>query len=552
MLAEIDQAAVDTTEIIVTVYDKFYNAIGECGDYSSLACSFPRNQVEAGKLEIPKSSPNAAVMLTVSDSNTVPITIEIGNLLWSGRVKIAHDNFNENDKADFIECELEGDYAWLMKILAWPDFLTPLAVQFPPRGVAIGPAISCLKFLAGTQAFRLQSGLWDIVNQISSLDLDWRTWFGTALMQDPAGPDGVFDLSDVMRMLRTPLYVVPTDPLTDTSEFISINWRMDKLGTLFEQTLKDNGLYAVVKLWRLGDPQPSDDPVLKAFPLTSATLVLDIYDRMGVIGPTGTFLDGILRTTVDLEGSVFGDVLSPFLNPDGQYAPEGWNIAPAIGVDFVAPWTIFNADNPQSGIKGRLSHHYPEAWRVIIGGHSPKWLDDLINATMSYLLDMVLIVVGLTGIPSNLFDGLFNDVALAFQLADNYDRRVAMGPYGYPEVFVATTTAPYNIDAIFALIREQWNTRGYIAGQVTFRQGEPYEVGRDIFPGALVSIIRDGKIYTDYVDNITITDTRTERAEVWVQVGDGTQQEAPIVKVQRKITSYEEAFNILTLATGSQ
>lgn len=546
MAAEIEDAAVSDTKIVVTIYDKFYRPIAESGDYLSLACSFPRNQVESGKLELKRSDPLAEVALSCHE-NTVPVTIELGHLMWSGRVKVAHDNFNMPEKGDYVECELEGDYAWLLKILAWPNFLLPIQVQFPPRGVAIGPAISCLKFVLATQAFRLQSGLWDLINNLGSLNFDWRSWFGTFLMQD-VGDDGP-GLDDVFRMLRTPVYVVPTNPLTDTSPFISINWRMDKVGTVFEQHVKDNGLMVEVKLWRPGDPQPANDPLLVLFPLTVPTIIVDIKDRMGIVGPTGTFLDGVLRVLVDMEGSLFGEILNPFLNPNGEYAPEGWNIAPLVGVHFVSPWVIFNADHPLGGISGRLSHHHPESWRVIIGGKSPKWMNDLINATMSWILDMVMIVIGISGVPSNLFDGLFNDVLLAFQLADNFTRRVKLGPYGYPETFVPTGHAPYNIDAVFAMKREMWNTRGYISGQATFRNGSPYEVGRDLFPGGLATIIRNGKLYTDYVENIIVSDTREERAEVYVQIGDGQQEEAPVVKLQRKIVSYQQAFNILTLAT---
>lgn len=543
MAAEIEDAAASDVNITVTVYDKFYTPAFECGDYLTMGCSFPRNKVETGQLSLKRSDPAADLILTCHET-TVPITIEVGNLLWSGRVKVAHDNFNQKGKPDFVECELEGDYSWLMKILAWPNFLLPLAVQFPPRGVAIGPAISILKFLLGTQAFRLQAGLWDLVNNLGSLNLDWRAWFGTLLMQDP-GDDGITP-DDFFRALRTPIYVVPTNPLTDTSPFTSINWRMDKVGSIFEKVVQDCGLSVEVKLWRPGDPQPGNDPLLAAFPLTTPTIVVDIKDRMGVVGPTGTFLDGILRQVVDLEGSMFGEILSPFLNPNGEYAPDGWNIAPALGIHFVPPWAIFNADDPKGGISGKLSHHTPEAWRVVIGGKSPQWLNDIINSTMRYLLDLILIVVGLTGISSNLFDGLFNDILIAFALADNFDRRVAMGPFGHPEVFVPTDNA-YSLDGIFAMKREMWNTKGYVSGQCTFRNGLPYEVGRDIHPNGLATIVRNGKLYTDYVENVIITDTRESRSEVMVQIGDGKREEAPIVRSQRLIARLEQAVNSITL-----
>lgn len=545
MMAEVDQAAVMDTRIIVTVYDKFYKPIGECGQYLELQAAFPRNQVETGSLTMMRSDHLADVALTCHET-TVPITIEIGNLLWSGRIKTAHDDFNQPGRPDIVECELEGDYAWLMKILGWPSPLAPIQLQFPPRAFAIGPAITCLKFLISSQTFRLQAGLWDIINNLLSANLDWRSWIGTFLMRDYGDEDVRID--DVMRVLRTPIYVVPTNALADTSPFISINWRMDKIGTIIEQTVKDNGLVVEVKLWRPGDPQPGNDPNLVKYPLTVPTIVVDIKDRMGVIGPTGTFLDGILRVLVDMQGSVFGEILTPFLNPKGEYKPDGWNIAPLLGVHFVEPWTIFNADHPKGGIRGRMSHHHPESWRVVIGGKSPAWLNNLINAAYSFVLDMVMIVVGLTGVPSNLFDGLFNDILLAFALADNMDRRIKLGPYGHPEYFVATNS-PYNVDGIFAMKREMWNTRGYISGQVSFRNGEPYEIGRDLFPGGLATIIRNGKLYTDYIENIVITDSREDRALVEVQIGDGQAEEAHVVKLQRKIIGFEEAFNILTLAT---
>ena len=449
MMAAAELAA--PTDILVTLYDKVYKTRGEVNDYINVECAFPRHLVETGNLVMKGDDPLAPAALLCHEE-VVPITIEIGHLLWSGRIKIAKDRFGWKNEADTVVCELEGDRAWLMKIMAWPNFLLPIQVQFPPRGVAIGTAISVIKWVVSTQTFRLQSGLWDLINNLGSLNLDWKSWFGTALMQDPLGDDGVFDLSDVMRMLRTPIFVVGNifDGLFDTSPFISINWRMDKLYDLIDQVVKDNGLVVEVRLWRKGDPQPQDNML---FPLTSATIVVDVKDRMGIVGPTHTFLDGILRTLIDLQDSVFGEALNPFLNPNGEIAPEGFNIAPLFGLHWVQPWALFNADHPQSGCWGEMAHHHPLAWRTIIGGHSPKWMNDLINATLAFFLDMIMIIVGFTGVPSTLLDGLFNDILLAFALADNMSRRIKLGPYGYPEWFAPTGHAPYNIDGVFAMKR---------------------------------------------------------------------------------------------------
>ena len=161
-----------------------------------------------------------------------------------------------------------------------------------------------------------------------------------------------------------------------------------------------------------------------------------------------------------------------------------------------------------------------------------------------------MIVIGLSGVPSNLFDGIFNDVLLAFQQVQNFSRRQDMGPYGRPEKFVPTGAAPYNIDALFSFISAMWDSRGYRSAIAQFRNNFPYSVGRDIFPGAMMSIAENGELYSDYIENIVVTDNRKERAKVIVQVGDGKAEEAPIARFQRLITGLQEGFNVLTLAPG--
>jgi hypothetical protein len=163
------------------------------------------------------------------------------------------------------------------------------------------------------------------------------------------------------------------------------------------------------------------------------------------------------------------------------------------------------------------------------------------------MLDSLMIIIGFTGLPSNLLDGLFNDILLAFMLADNMKRRIKLGPYGYPEWFAPTGNAPYNIDAIFQLKREQWNTRGYVSGIVNFMNGYPYEAGRDLFPGSLATIIRRNKAYTDFVENIVVTDNRKE-CRVECQIGDGQAEEPASVKTYRKVVKFQEAINILTMS----
>lgn len=539
-VAEVDQHP--PTDIVCSIRTNTYKQAGEASDYQSLQISFPRLQIPTGTLRLKGDDVNAETVLNCSET-VVPVVIDVGYLRWSGRVDVAHDNFGDPDEADYIECELLHDKAWLTRICAWPWWFMPIQVQGPPsRGVAFGNAVSVIKYIIASQALRLQLGLWDLVNNLGSLNLDYRTWFGTLLMQNPGGK---LELRDIMQAVTTPIYVVPENVFKDGSPFISLNWRMDDLWTLIAKTCEDNGLTVEVSLWEPGMAQP--DPFAAAIKLLRVpTIVVDVKDRMGVSGFSGTFLDGIQRTFTDIAGSMFGEVLSPW---KAKRAPDGVTVIPALGQSYKKPWAIFNADVRESGIKGRVSHHHPISWSVITGGKSPKWMNDLIDATLAWIIDMIMIVIGFTGVPGTVLDGAFHDVLLAFQLHQNFGRRVKLGPYGFPEKFFPTGSGSYTLDAFFQGKSAMYDTRGYVSGQVQVPNNHPYELGRDIFPGARASYVRRGKIFDDFIENAVLIDNREQRATLEIQIGDGKAEDAPIAKVQRRIIGIQDSINILMLAS---
>ena len=522
--------AAEPTEITVTLYNKFWQRIGEIGDYIEVTASKPRNQVPVLMMKLKGGDPHVA-LLRKCRTEVVGITVEVGALRWAYVVE--ETSYKLQDGQRTLEVKALGLFDYLSYLMVWPNFLLPIMTQIPNRAVFVGPIVTVINVLIAEQAFRLQSGLWELVNNLGSLNFDWRSWFGTLLQSR----GNLFD------MLHTPLYVCHVNPLFDTSPFVAITTRMESAATVIDKLITGYGITVEVELWLPGDPQPDAWSRLSV-----PTYVVKVTDRSNVTGPTGTILDSIVKQIVTLEGSVLGNTLEPFLNPNGVYAPDGVFIAPTIGVNYVPPWALL-VDHPRGPLESfEIVDHHPQGWQIIIGGRSPKWVNDIINATTSWLLDCLMIVIGLTGVPSNLFDGLFNDVLLSFQLVQNFNRRNEMGPYGRPEKFLATGAAPYNINALFSFIEAMWDSRGYRSAIAQFRNGFPYSVGRDIFPGGMMSIAENGTLYSDYIENIVITDSRDERTKVVVQIGDGKAEEAPIARFQRLITGVQEAINVLTLA----
>jgi len=407
--------------------------------------------------------------------------------------------------------------------------------------------------MAAQQSFRIQSGLNEFLNNALSLNPDVRTYIGTMLQAIKNDPQ-------TGSVLKTPLYVVRTGVLTDSSPLFCRTVRMETVGQVIADITKAYGVDVRVYLWRPGMEQPD-----KYANLTHPTYVMTVKDRSQIEGPTKTALDSALRFLVDTQGSLLGKTLDPLLNPDGEYAPEGVYIAPALGLVFVPPYAQLEtpdtivADGEVIRSKSALMTYEivrstPLGWQHIIGGKSPKWLNDLMNAFYSFVIDAAQIILGFTGVPSNLLDGFLNDAFFAFQLIQHYSRRDDVGPY-HPaiEVFTPTNSSPYNVEALFQLIQVLWDSRGYTTAVATFRgQNGPFKLGKDIFPGALMSLVYASrtKVFTDHIELVSFKSNRTSR-ELTVQIGDGKPIQHPIVELKRNVSEVIAAVNIATLAPSS-
>lgn len=528
-------ASVDS-EFTFSVYDKLWRKIGEFGDELMEASGTdPRNNVPNATIKLKGNSAFVETLMACRET-LVGITVETAGLRFAHYVDVHDYEFADGNRTSTATCP--GIWDILSYMLIWPSWFMPIQFQPFSHAVFIGPIVTVIENMISECALRIQSGLWEFVNNALSLNPDVRAWFGTLLQSN----------GNIFQMLKTPMYVVRTNPFLDGSPLVAKTVRMQTCATVITEMTRAYGVDVRVDLWMPGDAQPD-----AWANLSQPTYVVTVKDRSQVTGPTGTILDSVIRTVVDLQGSLLGNALEPLLNPEGKYAPEGVFIAPLLGVNFVPPYAILEvpeAGEKSSLVKCKISDHTPKGWRHIIGGKSPKWLNDLINATLAWLIDSIMIVIGFTGVPSNLLDGFMNDAILAFQLIDHYGRRSSVGPY-HPamERFTPTGSAPYNIEALFSFVNALWDSRGYTSAQAVFRNGEKYTLGKDVFRGGLMSVVYLGRkrMFTDYIENVMWKVTPDVR-EITCQIGDGKADEAPMAKHQRFITGLQEAFNVLTLA----
>ena len=526
----------------VSVYDKMWVKVGELGDdMISLQGADPRNKMSSAQLKIKGDSWLVDTFMQCMTTH-VGVVVETAGIRFSFYV----DTFDyEYDNGAWVgTANLNGVWDILNYLVIWPNWWLPIQFQLFSHAVFIGPLCTAAEAMISENALRIQSGLWEFVNNAASLNPDIRAWFGTLLQSN----------GNIFQMLKTPIYVVRTNQFLDTSPLIARTVRMETCASVIEDITRSYGVHVRVDLWLPGDDQP--DYWTKTFPalaLTQPTYVVTVKDRSQIEGPTGTVIDSAVRQVVDVAGSFF-DGLLPFV--EGVPGRDGVFISPILGVNHVDPWSVLIA--PEPGKKGniltcRLSFHTPKGWQHIIGGRSPKWLNDLMNATFAWIIDSISILLGFTGIPSNLLEGFLNNTILAFQMVQHYDRRDDVGPY-HPaiEVLNATTSAPYNVETLFGFINALWESRGWVSAIVTFRNAEVYTLGKDVFLGGLVSVLYMDRtrIFTDYIEEVQFQIDRTKR-DILLQIGDGKAEESPLAKHQRFITATLEAINVLTLAPQS-
>ena len=482
----------------------------------------------------------------------VGVLIETEGISEAFYVKRHREKLGE-DGVVTLTTELVGIWDILNYLPIWPSWYLPIAAQPFSHAIYFGSLCTVIESMAAQQSLRIQSGLFEFFNNALSLNPDVRAWVGTMLQAIENDPQ-------VGSVLKTPLYVVRTGPLTDSSPTFVRTMRMETVGQVVADITKAYGVDVRIALWRRGDPQPDTYANL-----THPTYVMTCQDRSQVEGPTKTALDSALRFVVDAQGSLLGKTLDPLLNPDGEYAPEGIYIAPSLGLVFVPPYAQLEtpdtivADGEVVRSKSALMTYEivrstPLGWQHIIGGKSPKWLNDLLNAWYAFVIDVAQIILGFTGVPSDLLAGFLNDAFFAFQLIQHYSRRSDVGPF-HPaiEVFTPTNSSPYNVEALFQLIQVLWDSRGYTTAVCTFRgQNGPFTLGRDIFPGALMTLVYASrtKMFTDHIELISFKANRTSR-ELTVTLGDGKPIQHPIVELKRNISEAIAAFNVATLSPNS-
>src|SRR5581483_9234712 len=326
------ESAVDV-QWIITVYDKLWQPLGEVGDdMIELTGTDVRNNLPTATLKLKGSSVLIDTMMSCR-TTMVGVTVETQGLRFAYYVDTFDYEFKEG--AWVGTANLKGIWDILNFLQIWPDFFLPIQAQVFSHAVFIWGLQTVIETMVSECALRIQSGLWEFVNNALSLNPDILAWFGTLLQGN----------GNIFQMLKTPVYVMRTNPLLDTSPLVARTVRMESCGTVIQDITKAYGVDVRVDLWLPGDNQPDEWANLE-----QPTYVVSTKDRSQITGPFGNVLDSVVRTVVDIGGS-FGN-LFPSIIQQVPGMQAGVFESPLLGVDYVAPWAILIA--PEPGQKGSV------------------------------------------------------------------------------------------------------------------------------------------------------------------------------------------------------
>lgn len=351
------------TDFQFTVCDRMWTPVAPIGsDLIRGKGNDPRNKAPQAMLQV-KGNSDLVDLFMQCRNTLVGVELETAGQRYNFYVKT--HRYKYDDSAWTGNVELRGIWDILNYYVIWPSWYLPIQAQPISHAVFLWALQTCLENMVAECALRLQSGIWEFVNNVGSLNPDVKAWFGTMLQA--LERDGL-TIDTFRRLLKTPTYVSRTNPFLDGSPAYGRTVRMETVGKVIGEATQPYGVDTRMDLWRPGDPQPD-----RWANLDQPTYVFSTKDRSQIEGPTKTVLDSVLRTVVDLGGSL-GGILDPLVTEipgmSGVYQ------SPLLGVHFEQPYAIMIA--PEDGEDGAITScevadHTPEGWQHIIGGRSPKW-----------------------------------------------------------------------------------------------------------------------------------------------------------------------------------
>jgi len=485
---------------------------------------------------------------------------------WGGKV-ISVNAKRDKDGLHTVEMEMVSNREHLKHILGGANPIFPPEVQLPkmwilPWNIRTSASITMFINLA-RQYFPFLSIPTNVFNP--------GGWIGTGLT-------GVDPLS-------WPIQVQFVNPITDQSRFSILTSRWTDLHTVTAPLLEDAGCMIRAYTWLTTDttsPHPELEFGLKDIPFIGGVLdgiadsiglpdslddlarphrnciVMAVEDKSGTTGPTGTFLDGIIKLATSTADDMITEVISNVVDLD---ADDDGKTDPFFAKLFLTapepPWAIFR-DGEYSGIiESSRTLHAATAKTIMVGSKSPGWVNQLQTFAIKYGLSQLSeLIYGPSGLAisgfmgpgtpglEELYQGQLDDTLLAWQRFTDPVRAIQMGDFGFLEHFERGSGSAYTISGVLDIRTGHWKTRSYSSFKTSVRNGAPYLYGTDFQLGDRLGFQMANIIHVDQLTAVKYSWDRTSPIQVDLTIGNGNDEEDPVAKATRTLAAIWNTFGM--------
>lgn len=519
-----DQQYMASQEVLVRYWDKWLQEVGEEHNYSSLEITRIRNGAGGLKMSIPRADMVYYDHIFANEDGadaTIPITVNTQAYRWDGYITKASIVRDENG-VETVDIEAIHCWQHIATTACWASPFAPILAQFPRHMILFGPAITVSLLYLTVNLIRLQASFWSIPDRWLDAP-DWAQ-VGNALW---------------------PICVVPVDTLRDTSPWRAASARFDMADQLILPMLEDTGVHLDAFFYL---PEEDEQPAPEWYYLDRPTVVIKAVDKSGVVGPSGTLLDGFVRMLEEWvdDGT---PVRYPSFNSQTEYEAVYASSGP-LGTTRYFPH-IWYLPGEYSGIgASEVALHKPLAQNVIVGGKSPGWVNAAIEIAMKNLLAWLGLLIGIPGLDS-LYQGQLDDVFLAWMSYEDAGRTERSGPFGFQEHVVTGSSKAFTLDGVMTGRRGLHTTRGYTSQKVSVGDGSPYKVGQDFDLGDQIGFVIGAQAFADYVTEMTFRDDRKTAARWELTVGDGADEEDSLVKAWDRMAQMAQVLKTLATDVGA-
>lgn len=524
LVARADQAYTTDQTTLVRYWDKYLQEVGEEHNYTSLEFTLTKNSAGGLKMTIPRvdmvnydhifENPDGA-------DATIPITVNTRAYRWDGYITKASLNTDDNG-VEMVDIEAIHCWQHIATTACWASPFAPILAQFPRHMITFGPIRTISALYLVCNLIRLQANFWSIPDKW----LDAPDWVavGNALW---------------------PICIVPVDVLTDTSPWRAASARFDMADQLLVPLQEDTGVMMTARFYL---PEEDEQPAPEWYFLDRPTVVIELVDKSGVVGPTGTLIDGFVRMLEEFVDDTT-PVRYPAFNSSSEYEAV-YSTSGPLGTVRAFPW-VWYLPGEFSGLgASEIALHKPLAQNVIVGGKSPGWVNAAIEIAMKNLLAWLGLLVGIPGLDS-LYQGQLDDVFLAWMSYEDQGRTSRSGPFGFQEHVVTNSSKAFTLDGVMTGRKGLHDTRGYVAKKASVGDGAPYFVGKDFGLGDQIGFVIGNQAFTDYVSELTFHDDRKTAARWEITVGDGSDEEDSVVKAWARMGQMAQAIKTLATDVGA-